>query len=553
MNRLRILTCSIIISIFLLGCDRVLEPVLFNGLSQANAQSEQEEFAINIESLTFSSASVANQYPYKRNLMLTGSGSQANVLSESELLKSNLPNNSKKPDYLIGIGDVVSFRLESEFENTNPKWPKYSPLSEYLIGVGDELTFIRQRPLVNGIPQNDTLLVTKGVVGTDGNILLLGLGNIGVGNRSINDIRTEVRNILIRDGLTPNFQLEITGFFSKKAYLTSGKIETTITINNLPKTLQETVLAAGISLSSQNKSIITLSRDSKDFRTTAKQLLETTHDNIYIRDKDIIYIETVSDKPSNHESTVDTKGYILLPKIGKIYVLGKPLTEIQQETSHILSDYGLKPKFQLELSKFNSKAAYITINNKTIVIPLTNKGVTLRELLLRHNNTSYENKGLNLLTLKRDGKKYQSSTEHIIDPKSNDIWIQNSDQLEVKTLNYKPGQVFALSGSKNANIVTINPSIRETLADILFKPGGALNNIFAKRSEVYLLRGRNPSKAYHLDAQNVSRILVAAKTELRPNDIIFVAERPIISFSRTLSEISPLRILLRDIQNDKIP
>jgi hypothetical protein len=47
--------------------------------------------------------------------------------------------------------------------------------------------------------------------------------------------------------------------------------------------------------------------------------------------------------------------------------------------------------------------------------------------------------------------------------------------------------------------------------------------------------------------------LVAAKTELRPNDIIYVAERPIISFARTLEEITPLRNLLRDIQNDNIP
>jgi len=113
--------------------------------------------------------------------------------------------------------------------------------------------------------------------------------------------------------------------------------------------------------------------------------------------------------------------------------------------------------------------------------------------------------------------------------------------------------VFALSGAGNAQVVSIDPSKRETLADILFAKNGALNNLLAKRSEVYLLRGKNPSVAYHLDAQNVSRILVAAKTELRPNDIVYVADRPIISFSRTLAEILPLRILLRDIQNDDIP
>ena len=102
-------------------------------------------------------------------------------------------------------------------------------------------------------------------------------------------------------------------------------------------------------------------------------------------------------------------------------------------------------------------------------------------------------------------------------------------------------------------MIFIDPSKRETLADILFTQRGALNNLLARRSEVYLLRGKNPSVAYHLDAQNVSRILVAAKTELRPNDIVYVADRPIISFSRTLAEILPLRILLSDIRDNNIP
>jgi polysaccharide export outer membrane protein len=145
------------------------------------------------------------------------------------------------------------------------------------------------------------------------------------------------------------------------------------------------------------------------------------------------------------------------------------------------------------------------------------------------------------------------ATEDIFAPNSPDVWIQDGDQIEITNLNYKQGQVFTLGGAGNANIVTIDPSKRETLADILFVSGGALSNVLAKRSEVYLLRGRSPSVAYHLDAQNVSRILVAAQTELRPNDIVYVADRPIISFSRTLAELNPLRVLLRDLENGNIP
>ena len=145
------------------------------------------------------------------------------------------------------------------------------------------------------------------------------------------------------------------------------------------------------------------------------------------------------------------------------------------------------------------------------------------------------------------------SFQEILNGFGADILIQDRDTIELESLKYKMGQVFALGGAGKAQLINIDPSKRETLADILFNANGALNNLLAKRSEVYLLRGQNPSIAYHLDAQNVSRILVAAKTELRPNDIVYVADRPIISFARTLSEISPLRILLRDIQDNNIP
>ena len=102
-------------------------------------------------------------------------------------------------------------------------------------------------------------------------------------------------------------------------------------------------------------------------------------------------------------------------------------------------------------------------------------------------------------------------------------------------------------------IFKISPNNRETLADVLFTSGGPLISNSAKRSEVYLLRGDNPVVAYHLDAQNPTRLIVADAMELRPNDIVYVAEQPIVSFNRTLGTILPLRILLRDIQDDNIP
>lgn len=568
MNNHKYLIFIIFISTILSGCDKILEPVSLYKELQPNMQNEQEEFDIDIMPLTFSNANKANQDPYIRTVMKKGSGSQANVMQESELLNIEFPSLLENASYSIGIGDRLGFILQNEYINKEAQWPNSSSPTEYLIGAGDILTFTQHNnvgePLsvntdnlkILDINSKGALIKTDGIVGTNGNVLLLGIGNIRVGNRSLSEVRSEVRNILIRDGYAPNFQLEVTGFNSKKAYLTS-KVDKNaskiIEINHLPITLDEIALSNGISKSSQDYAIITLSRGKNEFRIPATQLFDPAKPKIYIRNNDIIQLEALSAEPIAAESIVDSKGYVLFPLVGNIRIAGKTIADVQLEVAEILESKGFKSNFQLELIGFNSKAAYLNNNNISIVVPISDKNLSMRELLLTNIKNLPLDNGINIFTLKRNNKEYRTNIEKILDPKSKDILVQDADQIEIKTLDYKPGQVFAISGSGNANIISIDPSKRETLADVLFVSGGALKNSLAKRSEIYLLRGKNPSRAFHLNAQNVSRLLVAARTELRPNDIIFVAERPIISFARVLSEITPLRMLLRDIKNDDIP
>jgi polysaccharide export outer membrane protein len=211
-----------------------------------------------------------------------------------------------------------------------------------------------------------------------------------------------------------------------------------------------------------------------------------------------------------------------------------------------VTDYKSK-EFFLITKMHGSKAIPITD------IPVNLKQAVLSNIAIDNQTTSRDGTTFTTVKLIREGVSYQVSWQELLSGSTSNVFIKDGDTISLEDFDYKLGQVFALGGAGNAKLVPINPSKRETLADILFSPNGALNNLSAKRSEVYLLRGRNPSVAYHLDAQNVSRILVAAQTELRPNDIVYVADRPIVSFSRTLAEINPLRILLRDLEDGNIP
>ena len=565
MTNFKLIIYFIAVSLLFSSCSKILEPVSFFGdIQDFASEAGQEEFEINIKSLTFNTAKKANRAPYTRRMVLTGSGSKAKVSDEANFLKSNFPKQSSSPDYLLGIGDQITLKQLNEFVTESAQWPSITNKSEYILGIGDELTLAQSNDSTitfSGegklLPttQKDQLITTNGVIGSNGNILLYGVGNILAANRTLEDVRNEIRNILIRNGMAPNFQLDISKFQSKKAFLTKSNGQSkAVILNNLQITLKELALEAGLSVSNANLALIKLVRYDQEFRFTARQLFDHTAPEITIQDNDQIEIQIISNVATTINSIVGSKGNILLGDVGSISAVNRSLDDIYEEISSILIGKGIKPNIQLELSKFASKKAYLVQRNVgSTVVPLTSSAITLRELILENKISLPSNADLSIISLKRNGQVFRMTKDQILDPETQDIWIVDRDQIELENLSYKPGQVFALSGAGSAQVVFIEPSKRETLADILFSQNGAFNNLLAKRSEVYLLRGKNPSSAYHLDAQNVSRILVAAKTELRPNDIVYVADRPIISFSRTLAEILPLRILLRDIQNDNIP
>jgi polysaccharide export outer membrane protein len=83
-----------------------------------------------------------------------------------------------------------------------------------------------------------------------------------------------------------------------------------------------------------------------------------------------------------------------------------------------------------------------------------------------------------------------------------------------------------------------------TLADILFD-NTILNIETADFAEIYLLRAETDPAlaggltAYRLNAENAVNFAMAGVIELRPNDVVFVAEQPVTSWNRVLSQILP--------------
>ena len=223
--------------------------------------------------------------------------------------------------------------------------------------------------------------------------------------------------------------------------------------------------------------------------------------------------------------------------------------------------------FQIEVVEFASQRALISIpgavgeergtqsttginvgNASGAIVPITNIPITLEEALTERGVT-LDGQYITRIALQRARRKYSFTLRDLLETTSARVYLQGGDRVTVERLGYKSNKVFVLGGV-TPTIVNIDPEIRQTLADILFTSDGVLSAPGANRSEVYLLRGTDPVVAYHLDAQSPTHLIVADVMELRPNDILYVAEQPIVSFNRTLETITPLRAVLQEIGNE---
>ena len=386
------------------GCSSVLEPIEITGLSPD--PKLQEQFSIEVIPLTFAVAKELNIQQFPRLISSPGSADSAKVVDERSIEHSPFLPEAESFSYTLGIGDELAFiqpinipakLIPSPVQNSDTETAGF--------------TMSLSQPATN-------IVKTISRVGSDGSILLIGVGRLQAKGRRISDLQDDVRSILIRNGKAPDFQLEIESFNSQRIFLTSDR---------------------------------------------------PVGDNI----------------------------------------------------------------------------------NSSLVIRITDQGLTLRQSVATA-GLPLDEKILTMVKVQRRGKTYQFTLSDVLSKKAPDIYLRHNDHIFIQNLEYLPGKVF-LTGAVNPKIIPINPQERQTLAEVLFAPEGPMEVENAQRSGLYLLRGQDPLKAYHLDAQHPARVLVADSVELRPNDIVFVGEQPINTFNRMLSTILPLRVFSRDVQNNNIP
>ena len=306
---------------------------------------------------------------------------------------------------------------------------------------------------------------------------------------------------------------------------------------------------------------------------------------------------------SRNGYTVQDDGSINIPDVGRVRLAGQTVDEAEAMLFQRLVESQIDPTFSLEVSEFNSRRVSIGGAVGTPgVLPITLTPLTLGEALAASGSVSVSDIDLSSVRIYRNGNMYQIPLERLYaqselqetvllagdsvfvdtdyDLSRAERYFAQQIQLREATLNGRKAAIDELTAEitlRRADLqerrtnftqaleldaverdyVYLSGEVRTqgryalpfgqkaSLADALFDAAGGIAKETGDASEIYVLRASNDVRefgavtAWNLDVRNAAHLIMAAKFELRPADIVFIAENPVTRWDRVVSQITP--------------
>jgi len=300
--------------------------------------------------------------------------------------------------------------------------------------------------------------------------------------------------------------------------------------------------------------------------------------------------------------TVQDDGAIAIPNVGRVQIAGLTLEEAEAALFQRLVENQIDPTFSLEIAEFNSKKVSIggAVSQPTVA-PISLTALYLDEALAAAGGITVEDQDYASVRIYRDGTLYQIPLTQLyaqdglrriqlIDGDS--VFVDTSYELDLAQAYFEEQIRLAQfkQSSRSIALSTLNTEIgirrdnqqderknyldrlnldsvdrdyvyltgevdrqsryelpfgrTAVLAEALYGSGGVPVKT-GDASEIYVLRGSSDPRefgattAWRLNTTNAGNILLATRFELRPNDVIFVAEQPVTKWNRVIQQITP--------------
>ena len=246
---------------------------------------------------------------------------------------------------------------------------------------------------------------------------------------------------------------------------------------------------------------------------------------------------TVSDDYNVRLLPVTSEGYVSILEVGRVEVVGKTISEVEASISAALLRSGVDPRFEVSIQGFNSQKIYFGGAVQPVAAPFTDRPISLTEVMTT-SGVKLDPTSDKLVKIFRGGEEYRLSAHNLLtgsDPSK--YYLHGGDRVYIENMFYRPETVILAGEVGSQSLFPISAEARPTLSDAMFSRG-AIALFTSDSSQIYLIRRRGDSAvAYHLDGSNPARLSIASEIELRPQDVIFVAEQPVTRYNRVMQQL----------------
>ena len=297
--------------------------------------------------------------------------------------------------------------------------------------------------------------------------------------------------------------------------------------------------------------------------------------------------------------TVQDDGALAIPGVGRVQVADRSLEDAEAALFQRFVENQRDPGFALDITEFNARRVSIGgAVAQPSVIALTLSPLTLEQALATVGGVAAEAGDLASVRIYRDGQIYQIPASQLFGNRAlpqimlaagDSIFVDTAfdlDQAEayfgeqirlaearqsarvqaLRELEAEVGlrraslsearetfqQRLELGGVDRDYVYLTGEVVRQSrfplpfastasLADALYAEGG-FETETGNPGQIYILRGNESGSritAWQLDARNAAALVLATRMELRPNDIIFIAEQPVTRWNRVVQQIVP--------------
>ena len=234
---------------------------------------------------------------------------------------------------------------------------------------------------------------------------------------------------------------------------------------------------------------------------------------------------------------VNEDGLINFFQLGRIKTEGKTLSDLEDLIFKKVNETGGNTNFNLFIKHFRSKSVSLSYQGVTTLIPYISAPMYIEQVLAARLKPDGSAIADFKILIHRGDDKYVMSFNELIRSNQKRIRIFPGDRISVKSLRYRKEKVLLVGETGAQRAIPISSVQRPSLSDTIFS-GSVLNNTTSDFSQIYVLRkNKKLFNAYHLDITDPTRVNLASKFEMRPDDIVFVATQPLSLYSRTLSQI----------------